>query len=92
MNRKQINGYEQEIAYQKKMLKNLSKWMTLGFFVSTIGVLIIALANQLFLTILGYAFTACGAVACLLIGKAIYSGRKNVNRIIDVFEAKLKHA
>ncbi|MDO4205639.1 MAG: DUF202 domain-containing protein, partial [Streptococcus gallolyticus] len=51
-----INGYQTEIAYQKHMIENLGRWLTLLFLVASIGFLLIYFFRQtnLILSILGY--------------------------------------
>lgn len=72
-----LNGYQTEIAYQKHMIENLGRWLTLLFLVASIGFLLVYFFRQtnLILSILGYG---------------IYRGKQNVAKLIDDFEMKLQ--
>lgn len=87
-----INGYQTEIAYQKHMLENLGRWLTLLFLVASIGFLLIYFFRQtnLILSILGYLLAFVGVFGMLLFGYGIYRGKQNVTKLIDDFERKLQ--
>ena len=40
MDKRLYNAYMEEIAYQKHMLQNVQRWLSLSFLISTIGVLL----------------------------------------------------
>ena len=57
-----LNGYQTEIAYQKHMIENLGRWLTLLFLVASIGFLLVYFFRQtnLILSILGYVLAFVG--------------------------------
>ena len=78
MNSQEKQGYIDEINYQKKMIHNLIKWLRNLFFLSSLGVLLMYyFSNILFVKIFA---------------KAIYSGKKNINKIVDQFSFKYKNS
>ena len=84
----QKNGYIQEIEYQTKMINNLHKWLKVLLFASSLGVLLIYMFNHNTpLKILGIIFMGLSVVLSILVGLAIYNGRKNVNKVIDQLES-----
>lgn len=87
-----INGYQTEIAYQKHMIENLGRWLTLLFLVASIGFLLLYFFRQsnLILSILGYVLAFVGVLGMLLFGYGIYRGKQNVTKLIDDFELKLQ--
>ena len=86
-----IKGYETEIAYQKHMLENLGRWMTLLLAVTSLGFLLIYFFNKyIILLILGFVLMISGSLGMLLFGYGIYHGRKNIAKVINDFELKLQ--
>lgn len=88
-----INGYQTEIAYQKHMIENLGRWLTLLFLVASIGFLLIYFfrqTNLILSIILGYVLAFIGVFGMLLFGYGIYRGKQNVAKLIDDFEMKLQ--
>ena len=86
-----IRGYETEIAYQKHMLKNLGRWMTLFLAVTSLGFLLIYFFNKhIILLILGFVVMILGSLGMLIFGYGIYHGKKNLAKVIDDFETKLQ--
>lgn len=86
-----IRDYETEIAYQKHMLENLGRWMTLFLAVTSLGFLLIYFFNKhIILLILGFVLMISGSIEMLLFGYDIYHGKKNVAKLIDDFETKLQ--
>lgn len=80
----QSQGYVQEIEFQIHMLDNLKKWLKIALLVSSLGVLLIYIfTNSTPLKILGIVVLVISIVLALIIGLAIYKGRKNVNLVID---------
>lgn len=69
-----LNGYQTEIAYQKHMIENLGRWLTLLFLVASIGFLLVYFFRQtnLILSILGYVLAFVGVSGMLLFGYGIY--------------------
>ena len=89
MNSQEKQGYIDEINYQKKMIHNLIKWLRNLFFLSSLGVLLMYyFSNILFVKI----FAIILIIAIILVGKAIYSGKKNINKIVDQFSFKYKNS
>ncbi|SDL69395.1 PTS fructose transporter subunit IA [Streptococcus equinus] len=86
-----IRGYETEIAYQKHMLENLGRWLTLLLAVMGLGFLLIYFFNkQIILLILGFVVMILGSLGMLIFGYGIYHGKKNLAKVIDDFETKLQ--
>ena len=88
-----INGYQTEIAYQKHMIENLGRWLTLLFLIASIGFLLIYFfrqTNLILSIILGYVLAFIGVFGMLLFGYGIYRGKQNVAKLIDDFEMKLQ--
>lgn len=80
----QSQGYVQEIEFQIHMLDNLKKWLKIALLVSSLGVLLIYIfTNSTPLKILGIVVLVISIILALIIGLAIYKGRKNVNLVID---------
>ena len=88
-NQKQLD----EINYQKKMIHNLIKWLRNLFFLSSLGVLLMYyFSNILFVKIFAIILIIISILAIILVGKAIYSGKKNINKIVDQFSFKYKNS
>ncbi|MFC5631261.1 MULTISPECIES: DUF202 domain-containing protein [Streptococcus] len=87
-----IKGYETEIAYQKHMIENLGRWFNLLFLIASIGCTLFYFFHKdsLVWTILSGILIILGLLGMLLFGYGIYKGRRNVNRVIEDFEYKLK--
>lgn len=87
-----VQGYEQEIAYQKHMIENLGRWFTLMFVIASLGLILIYSFkdSSLILLIIGILLSLLGILAMLVFGYGIYKGRLNVQRLINCFEQKLK--
>ncbi|MGT2885082.1 hypothetical protein [Streptococcus ferus] len=87
-----VQGYEQEIAYQKHMIENLGRWFTLMFVIASLGLILIYSFkdSSLILLIIGILLSLLGILAMLVFGYGIYKGRLNVQRLINRFEQKLK--
>lgn len=80
----QSQGYVQEIEFQIHMLDNLKKWLKFTLLVSSLGVLLIYIfTNSTPLKILGIVVLVISIILALIIGLAIYKGRKNVNLVIE---------
>ncbi|AND80362.1 PTS fructose transporter subunit IA [Streptococcus pantholopis] len=85
-----VQGYEEEIHYQKHMLENLGRWFSLFFILASIGVVLLyCLAANLWGLIIGFALTLLGILGMLLFGYGIYKGRLNVQKVIADFELKV---
>ena len=87
-----INGYQTEIAYQKHMIENLGRWLTLLFIVASVGFLLTYFFHKtnLVLSIIGYVLAFVGIFGMLLFGYGIYRGKRNIAKVIDDFEMKLQ--
>lgn len=93
MNSQEKQGYIDEINYQKKMIHNLIKWLRNLFFLSSLGVLLMYyFSNILFIKIFAIILIIISILAIILVGKAIYSGKKNINKIVDQFSFKYKNS
>ena len=87
-----IQGYETEIQYQKHMIENLGRWVSLFFTIASIGLVLIYFFCQtnLIAFVLGIILAVLGILAMLVFGYGIYKGRLNLQRVIDDFEEKLR--
>lgn len=90
---KMQKGYEQEVAYQKHMLKNMSYWFQLGSIISGMGIVLTYFFyhQNLWLTIAGGFMFVVGAFGMLLFGYAGWRGQQNINAVIDDFDKKIKY-
>ena len=84
MNSQEKQGYIDEINYQKKMIHNLIKWLR--------NLLMYYFSNILFVKIFAIILIIISILAIILVGKAIYSGKKNINKIVDQFSFKYKNS
>lgn len=91
-NREMIKGYEAEIAYQKYMIDNLGRWFSLFFVISSIGVVLFSIFYQLnlWVMVLGLVLAIIGSLGVILFGYGIYRGKKNVSKVIEDFQLKLR--
>ncbi len=83
-----LQGYEEEIRYQKHMLDNLGRWFSLLSFVASLGVLLVYFFHQTIfpLFLVGFIFLILGVLGMLIFGYGIYKGKKNLSKVIDAFE------
>lgn len=91
MTEREIRGYHEEIDYQKRMLSNLQRFMTLAVLFSTTGIVLIYFFHSLSLliTILGIILLVIGVISSLVFGYGIYKGQKNIDNLIIIFKEKL---
>ncbi|MBF0700188.1 DUF202 domain-containing protein [Streptococcus danieliae] len=89
-----IQGYEQEITYQKHMIENLGRWFSLFFTLASVGLIFLYFfvgRNQL-ITVVSSLLTLFGFLGMLLFGYGIYRGRLNLQKVILDLERKLTEA
>lgn len=86
------DGYKNEVAYQKHMLRNLGYWFQLFLTVSAIGLVLIYYfhKNSIWLFVTGIILMVIGALGMFVFGYASWRGRHNVDLIIKDYEQKLK--
>ena len=91
MTEREIRGYHEEIDYQKRMLSNLQRFMSLAVLFSTTGIVLIYFFHSLSLliTILGIILLVIGVISSLVFGYGIYKGQKNIDNLINIFKEKL---
>ncbi|OUC50913.1 PTS fructose transporter subunit IA [Eggerthia catenaformis] len=91
MTEREIRGYHEEIDYQKRMLSNLQRFMTLSVLFSTTGIVLIYFFHllSLLITILGIILLVIGVISSLVFGYGIYKGQKNIDNLINIFKEKL---
>ena len=91
MDKRLYNAYLEEIKYQKHMLNNVQRWLSLSFLISTIGILLAYMygASSLLAAVIGYLLVFVGVLSTLTFGLGFYRGRKNVNKVIDEFENRV---
>jgi len=87
------NGYKNEIAYQKHMLKNIGYWFQLCTAVSGIGIVLIYFfhSKNLWLNILGIILFILGSLGMLLFGYTGWKGQQNVKAVIQDYENKIDY-
>lgn len=87
------DGYKNEIAYQKHMLKNLGYWFQLCTAISGIGIVLIYFfhSKSLWLNILGIVLFIVGSLGMLLFGYTGWKGQQNVKAVIKDYEAKIDY-
>ena len=62
-------------------------------FLSSLGILLMYyFSNILFVKIFAIILIIISILAIILVGKAIYSGKKNINKIVDQFSFKYKNS
>lgn len=86
-------GYEEEVAYQKHMLKNLGYWFQLNSVLSGVGLVLFYFFHDqnLWLNILGIVLFVVGALGMLLFGYTGWRGQKNVKTIVDDYQKKVEY-
>ena len=91
MDKRLYNAYLEEIKYQKHMLTNVQRWLSLSFLISTIGILLAYMygASSLLAAMIGYLLVFVGVLSTLTFGLGFYRCRKNVNKVIDEFENRV---
>ena len=93
MNSQEKQGYIDEINYQKKIIHNpRNRKGTLGLSDSLGVLLMYYFSNILFIKIFAIILIIISILAIILVGKAIYSGKKNINKIVDQFSFKYKNS
>ncbi|MDO4912735.1 MAG: PTS sugar transporter [Lactobacillus sp.] len=85
-------GYENEIAYQKLMLRNLSYYFELAILITAIGIVMTYYfwGKSQPALILGIVIIVIGILMMLVIGTGAVRGRKNLNLVIQDYHKKLK--
>ena len=86
-----LKGYKLEIAYQKHMIENLNRWLTLFFIVVSLGLLMSYFFHEtnLLLFVIGCVLIFIGAIGMLLFGYGIYRGKQNIEKVIGDLEFRL---
>ena len=87
-----IDGYKQEIAYQKHMIDNLGRWLSVSVMIAAIGIVVawfFPFQNNWFLCIFGWALFIIGILATLVFGYGIYKGRRNVDKVIADLQRRI---
>ncbi|MCF0116122.1 MAG: hypothetical protein HUJ56_12305 [Erysipelotrichaceae bacterium] len=80
----QVQGYLQEIEFQKKMVNNLSKWLKNLMLLSSIEVAILCFIPKQLLWLLPVSIMLLvSVIACIVLGLGIYNGNQNIHRVID---------
>ena len=86
-------GYEQEVAYQKHMLKNLGYWFQLSTILSGVGIVLIYFFHSkiIWLQIFGIVLLVLGTLGMLAFGYSGWRGQQNVRAVVDDYEKKVQH-
>ncbi|WP_407893829.1 DUF202 domain-containing protein [Lacticaseibacillus sp. N501-2] len=86
-------GYEQEVAYQKHMMKNLGYWFQLCVVLSGVGIVLLSLyhATHPVVAIIGGVIFGIGALGMLLFGYTGWRGQQNLKKLVNDYEAKLRY-
>lgn len=93
MNRSRREFLTIEANCQMKALKMISRWRTLAFGISAIGVALSyagfgAADQMMWLGITGIVFILSGFVGAAILNLGIKNGRQNVNRILNAIESE----
>ncbi|ADG41533.1 MULTISPECIES: PTS sugar transporter [Leuconostoc] len=85
-------GYKDEIVFQENMLRNLQHWQSFFSLLVGIGVLMTYFLRHqsLWIVITSVGVSVVSAILMLIVGYAIYKGRKNVTKVIDNYEKVMK--
>ncbi|MDN7146245.1 DUF202 domain-containing protein [Liquorilactobacillus mali] len=86
-------GYEEEVAYQKHMLKNLGYWFQLWTTISGLGIVLVYFFHHqnFWLNVLGISLFAIGALGMLIFGYAGWKGQQNIRALIHDFDQKIEY-
>ncbi len=87
-------AYKIEILFQERMIRNLQHWQSIFSLLTGVGVLFIYFFKNKNIWFLGSGIALCviGILVILTVGYAIYTGKKNVTRVIDRYENVEKKA
>ncbi|MEX0380661.1 PTS sugar transporter [Leuconostoc sp. MS02] len=86
-------GYQNEILFQERMLRNLQHWQSLFSLLAGIGVLLIYFFRNQSIWFLGIGIALCviSILVIVIVGYAIYTGKKNVTQVIQRYEKIAKN-
>lgn len=86
-------GYQEEVTYQKHMLRNLGYWVQLCTVISGVGIVLTYFfhAKNLWLTILGIVLLVIGALGMLMFGYSGWKGQQNIKALINDYELKIDY-
>lgn len=86
-------GYEQEVAYQKHMMKNLGYWFQLCVVLSGVGIVLHALYHSTHpvVAIIGGVIFGIGALGMFLFGYTGWRGQQNLKKLVNDYEAKVNY-
>ncbi|MGY3742325.1 PTS sugar transporter [Leuconostoc inhae] len=81
-------AYKTEILFQERMIRNLQHWQSIFSLLTGIGVLLIYFFKNKNIWFLGtgIGLFIIGILVILTVGYAIYTGKKNVTRVIERYE------
>ena len=84
-------GYQNEVAYQKHMLRNLGYWFQLFLTVSAIGLVLIYYFHQstMWPFVIGIILMVVGVLGMFIFGYASWRGRQNVTLVTEDYEKKI---
>lgn len=74
----------QKIAYHKRMLDNLKKYITAGILMAGIGI-----ALSIKFRILGIVVFVLSVIWLIVVGYAMNKGSKKANQLLDEYEKKM---
>lgn len=85
-------GYQSEISYQQKMIKNLQHWQS--FFSMIVGLSILLtyffVHRNVWLFGTGLVLGTINILIAFIIGYAIYRGQQNVSVIVERYDELVK--
>ncbi|MGO3547871.1 MAG: PTS sugar transporter [Leuconostoc falkenbergense] len=85
-------GYQSEISYQQKMIKNLQHWQS--FFSMIVGLSILLtyffVHRNVWLFGTGVVLGTINILIVFIIGHAIYRGQQNVSVIVERYDELVK--
>ncbi|WP_220739769.1 PTS sugar transporter [Leuconostoc miyukkimchii] len=87
-------GYQTEILFQEKMLRNLRQWQSMFSLLVGIGILVMYFFKNKSIWIFsaGIGISLVSVLLIIVIGYTIYRGRKNVSKVIDRYEEERRHS
>lgn len=86
-------GYQEEVKYQKHMLKNIGYWFQLCTAISGIGIVLIYFfhSTNVWLNIVGIVLFILGCFGMLLFGYTGWKGQQNIKAVIKDYESKINY-
>ncbi len=87
-----IQGYQTEISFQKRMLKNLKRWLAFAVVVANSGIIVLYFfaGRHSASLIAGILLLVLGVLSAVVIAYGIYKGEHNLKVVIANFNQGLE--